>query len=166
VSARGLGYWLLKTEPEVFSFDDLLSAKGRTTSWGGVRNYQARNRLRDELAVGDRVLVYHSSADPSGVAGLARVARAGYPDPTQFDADDPGHDPNSTPDSPRWFAVDVTAERRLPTFVPLAILRKTRSLDGMELLQRGSRLSVQRVTSEEWRAVLALGGLTGAAKAR
>ena len=154
-------HWLLKTEPEVFSFDDLWRAPRRRTSWGGVRNYQARNRLRDELALDDLVLVYHSSADPSGVAGLARVARAGYPDPSQFDPKDPGFDPDSSPKEPRWFAVDIAALERLPRFVPLETLRAERRLAGMELLRRGSRLSVQRVSAEEWRAVLEAGGLKG-----
>ena len=153
------GRWLLKSEPEVFSFEDLQRAQGQRTSWGGVRNYQARNRLRDELALGDLVLFYHSSADPSGVAGLARVVRAGYPDPTQFDPADPVHDPESSRAEPRWFAVDVQALRALPRLLTLAELRAEPRLAGMELLRRGSRLSVQRVTATEWRVVLALGGL-------
>jgi predicted RNA-binding protein with PUA-like domain len=158
---RAAQHWLLKTEPEVFSFEDLWKAPRRRTSWGGIRNFQARNRLRDELALGDLVLVYHSSADPSGVAGLARVARAGYPDPSQFDPRDPGHDPKSSPAEPRWFAVDVAALEPLARFVPLAVLRAEKALAGMELLRRGSRLSVQRVSAAEWRHVLALGGLEG-----
>lgn len=161
--ARPRRAWLLKVEPEVFSFDDLLAATKRTTSWGGVRNYQARNLLRDELAVGDGVLFYQSNADPSAVVGVARVVRAGYPDPTQFDPADEGHDPKSTPASPRWFAVDVEAVRKLPRLVPLAVLRADRRLEGMELLRRGSRLSVQPVRPAEWRVVLELGGLAGPA---
>jgi predicted RNA-binding protein with PUA-like domain len=155
-------HWLLKSEPEVFSFDDLWRAAKRTTSWGGVRNYQARNLLRDELARGDLVLFYHSSTEPSGVAGLARVARAGYPDPSQFEPGDPGHDPKSTRAAPRWFAVDVQALARLPRLVPLAELRAEPRLGGMALLQRGSRLSVQPVRPSEWRIVLSLGGWRGA----
>ena len=104
---------------------------------------------------------YHSNASPAGVAGLARVVRAGYPDPSQFDPADPAHDPKSTPDAPRWFAVDVAAVRALPRFVSLAELRAEKRLGRMELLQKGSRLSVQRVSAAEWRAVLALGGLSG-----
>jgi len=152
-------HWLLKSEPGTFSFDDLWRAKGRTTVWSGVRNFQARNLLRDELAAGDGVLFYHSSADPSGVAGLARVVGAGHPDPTQFDPKDPGHEPESTRDAPRWFAVDVQALRKLPRFVALEELRAEPRLAGMVLLRRGSRLSVQPVTSAEWGVVLALGGL-------
>ncbi len=158
-SSRAARYWLLKSEPETFSFDDLLRAPKRTTAWSGVRNFQARNLLRDEMARGDGVLFYHSSAVPSGVAGVARVASAGYPDPTQFDARDPGHDPKSTRASPRWFALDVRAERPLARFVALAELRAEPRLEGMLLLQRGSRLSVQPVRAAEWRVVLALGGL-------
>lgn len=153
-------YWLLKVEPEVFSFETLLAAKSRTTCWSGVRNFQARNLLRDELAVGDGVLYYHSNAQPSGVAGVARVVRAGYPDPTQFDPQDPGHDPKSSRAEPRWFAVDVRAVRALPRFVALAELRAEARLAGMGLLRRGSRLSVQPVQPAEWRAVLLLGGLS------
>jgi len=155
-------HWLLKSEPEVFSFDDLWRASKRTTSWGGVRNYQARNLLRDELARGDLVLFYHSSTEPSGVAGLARVVRAGYPDPAQFDPGDPGHDPGSTPAAPRWYAVDVQALARLPRFVPLAELRAEPRLKGMVLLRRGSRLSVQPVTPAECRIVLSMAGWKGA----
>lgn len=152
-------HWLLKSEPETFCFDDLWRAKQRTTSWGGVRNYQARNLLRDELQVGDEVLFYHSSSAPSGVAGSARVVRAGYPDPTQFEPRDPAHDPASTPAAPRWFAVDVQAVRKLPRFLPLETLRREPRLAGMVLLQRGSRLSVQPVTPSEWRVILALAEL-------
>jgi predicted RNA-binding protein with PUA-like domain len=156
-------HWLLKSEPEVFSFDDLWRAKARTTSWNGVRNYRARNFLRDEMALGDLVLFYHSSAEPSGVAGLARVVRAGHPDPAQFDPRDPYFDPKSTREEPRWFTVEVQAVRKLPRFVTLAELRREPRLAGMGLLQRGNRLSVQPVAGAEWRAVLALGGLEGAA---
>ena len=153
-------HWLLKSEPETFSFDDLWRAAKRTTSWGGVRNYQARNLLRDELAVGDLALFYHSSTDPSGVAGVARVVRAGYPDPTQFEPG-PSRDPESPRDDPRWYAVDVQALGRLPRFVPLAELRAEPRLAGMVLLRRGSRLSVQPVTASEWRIVLSLGEWKG-----
>jgi predicted RNA-binding protein with PUA-like domain len=151
--------WLLKSEPEEFSFDDLWRSKQRTTVWSGVRNYQARNLLRDELARDDLVLFYHSSSEPSGVAGIARVVSAGTPDPTQFERDDPGYDPASTRAAPRWFAVAVQAVRKLPRFVALQELRAEPRLAGMVLLRRGSRLSVQPVSLSEWRAVLALGGL-------
>jgi len=161
VSAPVPRHWLFKVEPDVFSFADLEAAPRRTTSWGGVRNYQARNLLRDEIRRGDRVLYYHSNATPSGVAGVARVVRAGYPDPTQFDPADPGHDPKSAPEEPRWYAVDIQARRALPHFVALAELRADPRLAGMALLRRGNRLSIQPVQPEEWRRVLALGGLKG-----
>lgn len=151
--------WLLKSEPTEFSFEALWRAKQRTTVWSGVRNHQARNLLRDELALGDLVLFYHSSADPSGVAGIARVARAGFPDPTQFDPEESGHDPASTRAAPRWYAVELQALRPLVRFVALDELRAQPPLRGMELLRKGSRLSVQPVTLSEWRVVLALGGL-------
>ncbi len=151
-------YWLVKSEPDVFSFDDLWKAPKRTTHWDGVRNYQARNLLRDEMRVGDGVLYYHSNADPPGVAGVAQVARAGYPDPTQFDPADAHYDPGADPDEPRWFVVDVRAVQKLPRFVPLAELKAHPKLASMVVVQRASRLSVQPVTAEEWKSVLALGG--------
>ena len=151
-------YWLVKSEPDVFSFDDLWKAPKRTTHWDGVRNYQARNLLRDEMRVGDGVLYYHSNADPPGVAGVAQVARAGYPDPTQFDPADAHYDPKSNPDDPRWYVVDVRAVQKLPRFVPLGELKAHPKLASMVVVQRASRLSVQPVSAEEWRSVLALGG--------
>ena len=150
-------YWLLKTEPETFSFDDLLRAPAKTTGWDGVRNYQARNFLRDQMKKGDRVLIYHSNADPPAVVGEAEVAREGYPDPTQFDRRDDHYDPESSPDEPRWYQVDVKAVRKLPTPVPLPLIRETPALRKMALVQRGQRLSVQPVTEAEYATVVALG---------
>jgi predicted RNA-binding protein with PUA-like domain len=147
-------YWLMKSEPDVFSIDDLAKARARTTRWDGVRNYQARNLLRDEIKVGDGVLFYHSSADPPAVAGTARVVRAGYPDPTQFDPSDSHHDPDSVRDDPRWYAVDIQYESKLARPVPLAELRAAPALSEMVLLKRGSRLSVQPVTAAEWKQIL------------
>ena len=149
-------HWLLKTEPQVFSFDDLLRAPKRTTGWGGVRNYQARNLLRDELKKGDRALIYHSNADPPHVAGEAEVVREGYPDPTQFDAKDDHFDEGSAPGAPRWFQIDVRALRKLPKPVGLPLIRETRALSKMALIQRGQRLSVQPVSAAEYAAILAL----------
>ena len=151
-------YWLLKTEPETFSFDDLVRAPARTTGWNGVRNYQARNLLRDAMKKGDRVLIYHSSADPPAVVGEAEIAREGYPDPTQFDRKDDHFDPDSAPDEPRWYQVDVRALRKLPKEVPLPLIRETPALRKMALVQRGQRLSVQPVTEAEYEAIVALGG--------
>ena len=150
-------HWLLKTEPGVFSFDDLLQAPDRTTGWNGIRNFQARNFLRDQMEEGDRVLVYHSSADPPVVAGLAEVVRRGYPDPTQFDPKDDHYDPESTPAAPRWYQVDVKAVRKLPRAVSLEEIRQTKALAKMPLVQRGQRLSVQPVAPEEYALIVRMG---------
>jgi predicted RNA-binding protein with PUA-like domain len=161
-------YWLLKSEPDVFSFDDLLGAPGRTTGWDGVRNYQARNFMRDDMRVGDGVLFYHSNADVAGVAGTAEVAGAATPDPTAFDPAHDGYDPKSRPDAPAWLQVDVRAVARFPTFVTLAALRAEPALGEMLVLRRGNRLSVTPVTAAEWAAVCRLGGLAagGGGRAR
>jgi predicted RNA-binding protein with PUA-like domain len=150
-------HWLLKTEPGVFSFDDLLQAPGRTAGWDGVRNYQARNFLRDQMKKGDRVLIYHSSAEPPAVVGIAEVAREGYPDPSQFDAKSDHHDPESDPAEPRWFQVDVRAVRKLPRQVTLEEIRKEKSLAKMPLVQRGQRLSVQPVAPAEFERIVRMG---------
>ncbi len=150
-------HWLLKTEPETFSFDDLLRAPRRTTGWNGVRNYQARNFLRDGMKKGDRVLVYHSNADPPAVVGVAEVVREGYPDPTQFDRRDDHYDPDSPRDEPRWYQVDVKAVRKLRRAVSLEEIRSIKALAKMALVQRGQRLSVQPVTPEEFGTIVALG---------
>jgi predicted RNA-binding protein with PUA-like domain len=154
-------HWLLKSEPGVFSFEDLLAAKGRTTGWDGVRNYKARNLLRDEVRAGDGVLFYHSNADPPGVAGVARVVRAAYPDPSQFDPRSPYHDAGSPREAPRWVAIDVQAVLRLPRFVPLEELKAAPGLAAMGVVRRGNRLSVQPVSAAEWAEVLGLGGMHG-----
>lgn len=136
--------WLMKCEPGAYSIDDL--ARDRRTSWEGVRNYQARNFMRDDFRVGDDVLFYHSNAEPSGVAGLARVCRAGYPDRFAFDPQHKYFDPDSDPTNPRWYMVDLEFVAKLPRVIPLADLKADPSLAGMMVLQRGSRLSVQPVT--------------------
>jgi len=146
--------WLMKSEPEVFSIDDL--AREGTTSWEGVRNYQARNFMRDEMRVGDRVLYYHSNADPTGVAGLARVARTGYPDPTARDAASDYFDPKASDDDPRWYMVDLEFEERFPRVVTLDELRATPGLEKMLVINK-SRLSVQPVTDAEFAMVAKLG---------
>jgi predicted RNA-binding protein with PUA-like domain len=153
-------HWLVKTEPDVFSFDDLLSAKDRTTHWDGVRNYQARNTLRDEMKLGDLVLVYHSNAEPPGAVGVAQVVREGYPDHTQFDPADGHFDPEADPASPRWYMVDLQAVAPLARLVPLPELRDAKGLQKMVLLQKGSRLSVQPVAKEEFELVVRMGGGT------
>lgn len=152
----GVRYWLFKSEPDVFSIDHLARSPKGTTSWNGVRNYQARNLLRDEIHVGDGVIFYHSSADPSAAVGTAEVVRAGYPDATQFDPKSEYHDPVATPDSPRWFVVDIRFKEKFPRPLPLDELRAVPALGEMVLLKRGSRLSVQPVSATEWKAILAL----------
>ncbi|HWE22443.1 MAG TPA: EVE domain-containing protein [Myxococcales bacterium] len=154
-------HWLLKTEPSVFSFDDLLAAPGKTTGWDGVRNYQARNYLRDEMKKGDGVLIYHSSSEPTAVVGTAEVVREGHPDPTQFVRGDDHYDPDSRPDDPRWFQVEVRAVEKLPHAVTLERIKRTPQLKAMGLLRRGNRLSVQPVTESEFRTIVKLGQTPG-----
>ena len=152
-------YWLLKSEPGVFSFDDLVASPDATTGWEGIRNYQARNLLRDEVKQGDGILFYHSNADPPAVVGTAIVAREAYPDPHQFDRGSRYHDPGADPADPRWVTIDIRAERALPRPVGLPQLREEPALAAMPLLRRGNRLSVQPVSADEWRTILRLGGL-------
>ena len=151
-----MAYWLFKSEPECFSFDHLCQAPGRTTGWDGVRNFQARNFLRDDVKVGDGILYYHSNANPPGIVGIAIVVEAGHPDPTAFDPEADHHDPKSRPDAPTWFQVAIRAV--LPIEPPLTLprLREVAALAGMELLRKGSRLSIQPVRPDEWAAVVAL----------
>ena len=151
-------YWLMKSEPDCFSFDDLMKAPEQTTFWDVVRNYQARNLLRDDVKPGDGVLFYHSNAEPPHVAGIAEVVRAGYPDHTAFDPASEHFDPKSNPDNPTWYMVDIRAVRPLPRPLPLTELRECGALSDMVLLQR-SRLSVQPVTPPQWKAILKLAGL-------
>jgi predicted RNA-binding protein with PUA-like domain len=152
--AREKKYWLLKTEPESFSIQDLAKSPDQTTCWDGVRNYQARNFLRDELKLGDRVLVYHSSTDPPSVVGTAVVVREAYPDHTAWDKKHHHYDAASSPENPRWFMVDIQLEKIFATPLPLEKLRGIAALKDMELLRRGSRLSVQPVRKVEFTAIL------------
>jgi predicted RNA-binding protein with PUA-like domain len=154
-------HWLVKSEPDVFSFDDLLARPNRTTHWDGVRNYQARNFMRDDMKPGDLVFFYHSSADPTAIVGVAEVARGGYPDPTALDKKDPHFDPKSKPDAPTWFMVDIRAVEKLARPLTLAELKGTKGLEKMVLLQKGSRLSVQPVSGEEWEIVYRMGMAKG-----
>jgi predicted RNA-binding protein with PUA-like domain len=153
----GKRYWLVKSEPDCFSWDDLMAAPGRTTCWDGVRNYQARNFMRDGMKKGDLVLFYHSSAEPNAVLGVAEVVREAYPDHTQFDPKADHFDPKSDTGSPTWIMVDLKAKETFRRPVTLAELKKDPRLDGMELLKRGSRLSVQAVSPEHWAVVCELG---------
>ncbi len=150
-------FWLIKTEPEVFSIDDLAAAKNQTTCWDGVRNYQARNFMRDLMQFGDRVLVYHSNADPSCVVGTATVVRTSYPDPTAWDPNDPHYDPKSDPVNPRWFMVDIQFESKFAAPQSLEMLRAFPELSQMVLLRKGTRLSVQPVSKQEFSAIEKLG---------
>jgi len=152
-------YWLVKSEPDSFSFDDLLASPNRTTSWDGVRNFQARNSMRDDMKLGDLVFFYHSSTDPAAIVGIAEVVREGYPDPTAFDRKDSHFDPKSKPDSPTWMMVDLRAREALPKPITLAELREVKGLEKMVLLQKGSRLSVQPVTPKEWEIICKLVGV-------
>ena len=152
--AREKRYWLFKSEEDVFSIDDLREAEGKTTFWDGVRNYQARNLMRDEVRKGDLVLYYHSNSKPTGVAGIARVVRNAYPDPTQFDPKSKYHDPKSPEDDPRWLGVDVKFVKKLPRVIELSELKANPALSEMMVTQRGARLSIQPVTAEEYAAVL------------
>jgi predicted RNA-binding protein with PUA-like domain len=149
-------YWLFKSEPTAYSFADLLAEPDRTTGWDGVRNYQARNMLRDQIKIGDGVLFYHSSADPPCIAGIAEVVQAGHPDPTAFDPDADHYDPKSNRAAPTWYQVSIKAVRPIDPPLDLPRLSAVRELAGMELLRRGSRLSVQPVTEGEWKTILAL----------
>ena len=151
-------YWLLKSEPNTFSIDDLAKSPKKTTCWEGVRNYQARNLMR-EMKKGDEVIFYHSSADPPAAVGTATIVRAAYPDSYQFDPKSKYYDAKADPENPRWEMVDVRYGRRFARAVTLPELREQKSLAKMELLRRGNRLSVQPVTAKEWRAILKLGGL-------
>jgi len=152
-------YWLMKSEPSCFSLDDLEKSPAGTAAWDGVRNFQARNLLRDQLKVGDGVLFYHSSCAEPAIVGLAEVLRDGYPDHTARDPGSEHFDPRATPDKPIWYMVDIKFLARLPHPLTRAMLRTHPVLAGMMLLQRGSRLSVQPVTADEWRAVMALAGV-------
>jgi predicted RNA-binding protein with PUA-like domain len=148
-------YWLMKSEPSVFSLDDLAKSPAQTTCWDGIRNYQARNFMRS-MGVGDQVLFYHSNTDPAAVVGIAEVVKTAYADPTQFDKKNKHYDPGSNPFSPRWDMVDIKYVRKFSHSVTLDQLRKEIRLKGMLLLQKGSRLSVQPVSPPEWEHILSL----------
>ncbi|MFD2366559.1 EVE domain-containing protein [Pseudoduganella sp. GCM10020061] len=146
-------YWLMKSEPDDVSFEDVLASPDQTTSWYGVRNYQARNFMRDAMQPGDGVLFYHSSCAVPGIAGIAEVASGPYPDATQFDSRNKYFDPKATQEQPRWISIDVRATKEIG-FIPLTELRTMPELEGMELLRKGSRLSISPVTAGEWKAIL------------
>ncbi len=150
-------YWLMKSEPDVFSIDDLKSRPGKKEPWDGVRNYQARNFMRDSMRKGDLVLFYHSNAKPPGVAGIAEICSDAYPDPTAFDRKSKYFDPKSTKENPRWILRDVKFKKKFKTFVSLEELKDHKPLKDMKLLQRGNRLSIMPVTEKEFNYIVSLG---------
>ena len=153
----GRRYWLFKSEPSVYGWDHLV--KDRRTHWDGVRNYQARNLLRDDIKVGDGVLFYHSNAKPTAVVGVAKVVKAGYPDHTALDKRSKYYDPDDSAENPRWYMVDIAPVRGFAEPLDRDRLKAAAALEKMMVLQRGSRLSVQPVTPAEWKAILRMGKL-------
>ncbi|AFG37801.1 EVE domain-containing protein [Spirochaeta africana] len=152
-------YWLVKSEPDTFSIQDLAGMPDQTEHWDGVRNYQARNFMRDEMRKGDKVLFYHSNTKPPGVVGVCSVVREGYPDHTAWDPESTYFDPKSSPENPRWFMVDIQLQEVLPQYVSLDAMKQNPALEGMRLLQKGNRLSVLPVQEREFREILRMGGL-------
>jgi len=153
-----MNYWLIKTEPSTFGVDDLAKRPKKTAMWDGVRNYQARNMLRDDFKKGDQAFLYHSSCDVPGIAGIVEVVRTAYPDPTAFDKKHHHYDEGSDPKNPRWVVVDVQLKRRLKRVITLEELRarEQRELDGMLLLKRGNRLSITPLSAAHWKFILTL----------
>jgi predicted RNA-binding protein with PUA-like domain len=149
-----MNYWLVKSEPDEFSIDDLYRRPKRTEHWDGVRNYQARNFMRDGMKKGDQVFFYHSNCDTPGIVGIAKVVREAYPDHTAFDPQDPHYDPKSDPENPRWLMVDVKYVRKLERTIALSELKDNPALDDMALVRKGNRLSVMPVTAEQWQTIL------------
>ena len=151
-----MNHWLMKSEPSAFSINDLALRPGQTEPWDGVRNYQARNLMRDGMRVGDRVFFYHSNCEQPGIVGIAEIVRAAYPDPTAFDPLHKHFDPKSRPEQPAWLMVDVRFIRKLARVITLAELKDRPELDGLALLRRGNRLSVMPVSPEQWEFILSL----------
>ncbi|MBK5965928.1 EVE domain-containing protein [Thiocystis minor] len=153
-----MNYWLFKSEPETFGIDDLASRPDQTEPWDGVRNYQARNMLRDQMRIGDRILFYHSNCEVPGVVGIAEASSAPRPDPSAFDPEAKYFDPKSRLEQPRWYLVDVRYVRHLKRTIPLAQLKEYAQgeLDGMPLVRKGNRLSIMPVSPEQWRFILGL----------
>ncbi len=159
MARRSKRYWLMKCEPEAYTIEDL--ERDGTTTWEGVRNFQARNFMRDDMKVGDGVLFYASNAEPSGVTGLAEISRDAYPDPYAFEDGHKYFDPKSDPESPTWYTLEIRFVERFPEIVPLAVLKATRGLQKMMVTQKGSRLSVQPVTPKEFEIACRLGRAGG-----
>lgn len=149
-------YWLMKSEPDAFGIDDLASRPGMTEHWDGVRNYQARNMMRDQMRIGDQILFYHSNCEPPGVVGVAEVAKESYPDFTAWDPESKYFDPSGPQDKPRWFMVDVKFVRKLKRTISLHEMRENAALMEMPLVRKGTRLSVMPVTPDQWNCILAM----------
>lgn len=147
--------WLFKSEPQVFGIEHLQQAGNSGTCWDGVRNYQARNYLRDNVKVDDRVFIYHSSCQQVGIAGIARVTRDAYPDPTQFDPSSPYYDAKATSHHPRWYSVDVVFEKKINPVLPLSVIKQLPGLEALPLVRKGHRLSIMPVSSDEWSILMA-----------
>lgn len=151
-----MNYWLVKTEPNEFSIDDLQNMSDQTEHWDGVRNYQARNFMRDDMKIGDGVFFYHSNCDEVGIVGIAKVVKEGYPDFTAWDKNDSHYDPKTDPDNPRWIMVDIKFVKKFDTVISLKTLKENPALKDMRLTQRGNRLSVMPVEKNEWQTILAM----------
>ncbi|MBA1148439.1 EVE domain-containing protein [Ectothiorhodospiraceae bacterium WFHF3C12] len=149
-----MAYWLMKSEPGVFGIDDLAAQPDQTDHWDGVRNYQARNMMRDEMQPGDQVFFYHSNCKVPGIVGIAEVVRGGYPDHTAYEPESDHYDPKSDPENPRWFMVDVKFRRRLTRTIPLPELKANPALADMPLVRKGNRLSIMPVTEAQWNEIL------------
>lgn len=151
-----MNYWLMKSEPNEFGIDDLIDMPNQTEHWDGVRNYQARNMMRDEMKLGDQVFFYHSNCDVPGIVGIMEVVREGYPDFTAFDPDDKHFDPKSDPDKPRWIMVDIKFVKKLSRTISLKELKEQEALADLALVRRGNRLSIMPVSEQQWHFILGL----------
>ncbi len=151
-----MNYWLMKSEPDVFGIDHLIAMPNKTEHWDGVRNYQARNMLRDQMQKDDLVFFYHSNCKQPGIVGIAKVIKEGYPDHTAFDPESRYYDPKSNPDQPRWYMVDIQHKRKLKRTITLQELKQHPQLEGMALLRKGNRLSVIPVEKKQWDYILEL----------
>ena len=151
-----MNYWLMKSEPDVFGIDHLIAMPNKTEHWDGVRNYQARNMMRDQIKKGDLVFFYHSNCKEPGIVGIAKVVKEGYPDHTAFDPEAKYYDPKSDPDNPRWYMVDIQHKRKLKRTITLQELKQHPQLEGMALLRKGNRLSVMPVEKKHWDYILGL----------
>jgi len=152
-----MNYWLIKSEPNVFSIDDLIKSKNQTTFWEGVRNYQARNFLRDKMKLNDKIIFYHSNTEPPAAVGICEVVKEGYPDFTAFDPENKHYDPKSKSDLPTWFMVDVKFVSKFSNSVSIESMRKNSKLKNIKLLQRGNRLSVMPITKVEFDEIIKMG---------